>query len=448
MTGTGNVRRAGAFALVGALSLVAPAVAGRPPGPRVAASVLPFAVVAGYALYVAGEGRAFDLLARPGDYQDGRLYGLAGFSLAAAGLAIAAGRFGMPDGAFVGAVFVLSGGNLVQAVARTRWTDPFLSAAAFAAGGAAAGVGGVFAAAAIQGQTVAPALAVFLGTAGALTGGLLRAVLFERDDPLVMVTVGLLLWLFVVLFEGQAPPASVRVAVGLGVTVALGSLAYALGTASIPGMLTGVLLALLAVVLGGYGWFAILLTFFGLGGLATKFRYDEKRRRGIAEANEGARGSGNVLANSAVALVAVVAFAAADHVGAPREVFRLAFAGSVATAMSDTLSSEIGGLYDRPKLITTLETVEPGTDGAVTWQGEVAGLVGAAVIAAIAAVFYDLSVAGTAVVVLAGVVGMTVDSLLGATVEGETLGNQGVNLVATAAGAAVAALLLLAGLAA
>ncbi|MFB6205084.1 MAG: TIGR00297 family protein, partial [Haloglomus sp.] len=220
--------------------------------------------------------------------------------------------------------------------------------------------------------------------------------------------------------------------------------AFALGTASLTGMLTGVLLALLAIVLGDYGWFALLITFFGLGGLSSKYRYEEKRARGIAEANEGARGSGNVLANSAVALVAVVFFAASGRVGVPPELFRFAFAGSVATAMADTLSSEIGGLFDEPRLITTFERVEPGTDGAVTWQGELAGVVGAAVIGGIAALFFNLGPVATAVVVAGGFAGTLADSLLGATLEGPLLGNQGVNLLATLAGAVVSAALALA----
>lgn len=437
---TGNVRRAGVFALVGTLSLVVPALSGQPWPTRVAAGTLPFVAVAAYALYGVGEGRAFDTLARPGDYEEGRLYGLAGFSLAAAGLGILTARFGLPDAAYVGATFVLGFGNLAQAGARTRWGE-FVSAAAFAAGGMVAGAVGVLWAGALVGEAPTVALAAFLGAAGALLAGTLRAVLFERDDPLVMVTVAFLLWLFVAL-DVVAPP--LRVAVGLGVTVALGYVAYALDTASIAGMLTGVLLALLAVVLGGYGWFALLVTFFGLGGLASKYRYEEKRERGIAEANEGARGSGNVLANSAVALVAVLAFAASEHAGVPPRTFLFAFAGSVATAMSDTLSSEFGGLYDAPRLVTTFERVEPGTDGAVTWQGELAGLVGAGLIAGIAALFFGLGPTATGVVLGAGFVGMTVDSLLGATIEGDLVGNQGVNLLATAAGAAVGAGLALA----
>jgi uncharacterized protein (TIGR00297 family) len=204
-------------------------------------------------------------------------------------------------------------------------------------------------------------------------------------------------------------------------------------------MVTGILLALLAVVLGGYGWFAVLIAFFALGGLVSKFRYDEKLDRGVAQENEGARSSANVLANSSAALFSVLGYAASSRLGLPPELFLFAFVGSVAAAMSDTFSSEVGGLYDRPRLLTTLERVEPGTDGGVTWQGELAGLVGAAVVAAIGSPFFGFTAVGVAVVVLAGFAGMTVDSLLGATLEGDLLDNQGVNLAATATAAVVAA---------
>jgi len=128
--------------------------------------------------------------------------------------------------------------------------------------------------------------------------------------------------------------------------------------------------------------------------------------------------------------------------------------------MADTLSSEFGGLFDAPRLVTTLRPVAPGTDGAITWQGEVAGVAGAGLVAALAALAMpfggsaaigDLAgpaAAGTTVAVPvavavtgAGFVGMTVDSLLGATVEGGRIGNQGVNTLATLSGALAAVVL-------
>lgn len=433
---TGDLPRAVAFVVVGLLALVAPALDRTAPVLAVVASVVPFVAVAAVALGTT-EGRVFDLLARPTDYEAGRLYGIAGFALAAAGLAIVT-RFGLPHQAFVASVLLLSVGDLSRVAVREHRDDPFLRAVGFVLGAVLAAVGAFALVGVVTGSWAAPALVAFVAASGALAAGILRAVFFEDDLPLVMIAVALLLWLLLGLDVTVDPT---RVAVGLGLTVVLGGVAYGLETASIPGMLTGVLLSLLAVVLGGYGWFAVLVTFFALGGLAAKYRYDDKRERGIAEPNRGARGSGNVLANSAVALVAVLAFASSEQVGVAPTLFRFAFTGSVAAAMSDTLSSEIGGLYDHPRLITTLERVPAGTDGAVTVPGELAGLVGAGLIAGIAGVFFEWGPIGLGIVVAAGVAGMTVDSLLGATLEGWWLNNQGVNLLATLAAAAVAAAL-------
>ncbi|WP_336359962.1 DUF92 domain-containing protein [Haladaptatus sp. ZSTT2] len=425
---TSTVRRAGAFALVGMLSLSAP-VLGQ-------AAALPFVAIAVLALFVVSEGTLFELFARPGDHQDKRLYGLASFSLAAAGLAILASLFALPVSVFITSVLILAFGNLTQELLRQYSDNPFMATVGFSTGGFLAGLlSQVGLTAAEISMTTVP-VAAFLAASGALLGALLRAVLFERDDPLVMLTIGFLLWLFVDLgieVTGQ------QIVLALTLTVILGYVSYALETASIPGMLTGVLLSLLTIVLGGLGWFAMLISFFGIGGLSTKFRYDEKQQRGIAEENDGARGSGNVLANSAVAIAAVVGYAASPALTTlSPDLFLFAFAGSIAAAMSDTLSSEIGGLFDQPRLITTLKPVPAGTDGGVTWQGEVAGVGGAALIAAIAFVLFDtVSTTGASIIVLAGVAGMTVDSLLGATLEGVNLSNQGVNFLATLAAALV-----------
>ncbi|MFC4357305.1 DUF92 domain-containing protein [Halobium salinum] len=450
---TTPLRRAGGFAAVGTLSLAA-----APLGVGIAVA---FGAVAAVA-FLVDDGPLFELFARVGDREDGRLNGLLGFSLAAAGLSLfaTAPQFSRETGAplpvyaFVAGVLVLGYGNLGERLVQTVRDDPFLSAAGFTVVGflaaflgqlvvstvgrvagidAGAGAGPVV--------TVTVADAAFLAAAGALTAALLRSMLFERDDPLVMLSVGLLLW-----FLSYLPTnvTTTGVAVALAVTVGLGIVSYVLQTASIEGMLTGVLLSLLTIVLGGVGWFAVLITFFAVGGLSTKFRYDAKLSRGVAEENEGARGTGNVLGNSAVALAAVLAYAASAGLPVDATLFLFAFAGSLAAAMSDTLSSEIGGLFDTPRLITSLERVEPGTDGGVTWQGELAGVAGAALVALIAfALFERVDLLGAGVVLVGGVVGMTVDSLLGALVEGDRVGNEAVNFLATLAGAVAATLVAL-----
>jgi uncharacterized protein (TIGR00297 family) len=440
---TDRVRRAAAFALVGSLALAVPTLGGiEEPAYATVAAAGPFLAVAAGALAVDADSRLFELFARPGDRRDGTLYGLAGFTLAAAGLSILTVGFGMPGYVYVATVLLVPYGTLGGQLVRRRTDERVLVTAGFVAGGFLGASGGQLLGTWLLGAVVPLPIVAFLAASGALIGALLREVLFRRDEPLVMAVVGLLLWLFAVL---PIEITATRIAVALAVTVVLGYVSYALETASVAGMVTGILLGLLTIILGDYGWFAVLLAFFGVGGLAAKYRYEDKRTRGIAEGNEGARGTGNVLANSLVALLAVLGAAASPGVGVPPHVFLFAFTGAVSAALADTLSSELGGLFDDPRLITSLEVVDPGTDGAVTWQGELAGSAGAALIAAIAfAAFGTVGAAGAGVIVAAGMVGMTVDSLLGATIEGRLVGNQGVNFLATLAAALVGAALAVA----
>ena len=433
---TGSVSRASAFALVGSLSLLAPVIATLSLDPTVltTATVVPFAMVALLAAFAIRDGPVFELFARPGDRRERRLYGLAGFALATTALAILL-AFGLPVELFTASVCLLVFGNLGAQLVGLRYRSPLASTTGFVLAATVAG---------IAAQAVAETIAygepgpvgplVFFATAGALIAAQVRAALYEQDDPLVLLTVGLALWLLTELDLVLSLPGIV---LALGVTVAFGTVAYALGTASVTGMLTGIVLGLLTVVLGGYAWFVVLIAFYGVGGLSTKFRYEEKLARGVAEENDGARGSGNVLSNSAVALAAVVGYAATPTlIDLPSTLFLFAFAGALSTALADTLSSEIGGVYDEPRLITTGRRVAPGTDGAVTWQGELAGLAGASLVAFVALVLFDsITPVGALVVCLGGVAGMTADSLLGATLEGAYLGNQGVNFLATVFGA-------------
>lgn len=425
------------FAALCTLSLAVPLVE-----PRVAAAV---AGVVLLGAYVITDGPLFDLLAYPGDYEDSRLYGLITFVLAAVALGLMATAASMPIAVFVGTILLVGYGNLGAQLVRLRTDTDVVRVGGFCLAALAAAVAGQALTHSLTGDAVASALplVVFLAASGAFFAALLRDVLLPSDDPIIVLSVGLLLWL---LAELEPTIGTGEIVIALAVTVAFGYASYALETASIAGMLTGILLGLLTIVLGGYGWFTVLISFFAIGGLSTKFRYERKTELGVAEDNNGARGSGNVLGNAAVALVAVLGYAASDAGFLPREpeLFLFAFAGSIATAMSDTLSSEIGSVFDRPRLITTLEPVDPGTDGGVTWQGELAGVVGAAVVAAIAyGLFPDIELVGAAIIVAAGIAGMTVDSLLGATLEGTILGNQGVNFLATLSGAIVSALLVL-----
>jgi uncharacterized protein (TIGR00297 family) len=117
---------------------------------------------------------------------------------------------------------------------------------------------------------------------------------------------------------------------------------------------------------------------------------------------------------------------------------------ALAEAAADTVSSEIGQvLGGRPRMITTLRAVEPGTDGAVSIAGTLAGLLAAAIVAGAGSwalrgdfALFKLSCAGA-------VFGLLFDSLLGATFERVGwLNNDAVNFLSTASALAFALLML------
>jgi uncharacterized protein (TIGR00297 family) len=113
---------------------------------------------------------------------------------------------------------------------------------------------------------------------------------------------------------------------------------------------------------------------------------------------------------------------------------------ALAEAAADTVSSEIGRvLGGRPRMITTLRAVEPGTDGAISLAGTLSGVAAAVIVAAVGSMalgggpsIFWISSAG-------GVFGLFFDSLLGATLERSgRLNNDAVNFLSTVSAAACA----------
>ena len=122
-----------------------------------------------------------------------------------------------------------------------------------------------------------------------------------------------------------------------------------------------------------------------------------------------------------------------------------AFAGAIAAAAADTWATEIGA-HSRtpPRLISSGAPVSAGANGGVTLLGTAGGVLGAALIGGLTWVLGPRDLRLAAVVAVAGVLGMLIDSLLGATLQGpddKWLDNNGVNLAMTLAAAAIAAVL-------
>lgn len=184
--------------------------------------------------------------------------------------------------------------------------------------------------------------------------------------------------------------------------------------------------AVAAAIIGALvGWgaglrgFSMLALFFVTGSLLTAWNHERPLRN-----------ARQVLANGAWAAIGAAVIPWRPDLG------WAALVGSLATAQADTWATEIGARSPHPpRLITSRLPVAAGTSGGVTPLGTRAGVAGAVALAGLGAVLgvpLRLAALGGAV----GVVGMLIDSVLGATLEPKgRLDNDGVNLAATSFGA-------------
>lgn len=127
---------------------------------------------------------------------------------------------------------------------------------------------------------------------------------------------------------------------------------------------------------GGWQAFVLLLSFLVAGLAATFLGYGRKRQRGLAEAQQGRRGAGEVLAKSGVLLaLALEGWGARLTEGG---LVSWAVVACLAAAWADTWGSELGGLWGgRVWRLPDLKLVPAGTAGGVSAPGLVASLAGA-----------------------------------------------------------------------
>jgi uncharacterized protein (TIGR00297 family) len=206
------------------------------------------------------------------------------------------------------------------------------------------------------------------------------------------------------------------VLIGFALNAVIAAAAYKARSIDVPGALSAIVIGTLIVAGLGLGAFALMMVFFFLGSTMTKVGYSIKAARGIAQEKGGARGWRNAWANGGVPAL-IAGFAA---VGPPalRPLFMLAYAAAVATATADTCSSEVGKAYGRRTfLITTLKPVPPGTEGAVSLEGTLAAVGGAAAVAAVGLAFGLFSISGALLVTVAGVLGSLAESVMGTIAE-------------------------------
>jgi uncharacterized protein (TIGR00297 family) len=177
---------------------------------------------------------------------------------------------------------------------------------------------------------------------------------------------------------------------------------------------------------------------------ATRVGRARKERLGTAEPRKG-RSAAQIAANLGVAALVssdamqVWAMGTRWPLHGPMPLFAAGLA-ALAEAAADTVSSEIGQvLGGHPRMITTLRRAEPGTDGAVSAAGTLAGVAAASLVALLGTVALRGDARFCAVSCGGAVFGLLFDSLLGATLErAGWLNNDAVNFLSTGSAAGFA----------
>jgi uncharacterized protein (TIGR00297 family) len=159
-------------------------------------------------------------------------------------------------------------------------------------------------------------------------------------------------------------------------------------------------LAILIWVTLDWQGYVVVMFYFLVGSGVTRIGMAQKEAEGIAEKRSGARGPENVwgsaltgalcalgvgLINSGFLVPNSQYFGFAQYkslVPNLQSLLLLGYVASFSTKLADTTASEVGKTYGKSTfLITTLKPVPRGTEGAVSLEGTLAGIVASVAIA-------------------------------------------------------------------
>lgn len=243
-----------------------------------------------------------------------------------------------------------------------------------------------------------------------------------------------------------------RIVWAVGLNLALGTLAFLLHLVNKAGWLGGMFVGILAFWGGGWQGYVILWFFFMTGTLVSKHGLAIKASWGGAQEEEGRRGAKHALANCAAGvLLGILAYIFELNGDLVWSILcKAGLVGAFATAISDTTANELGQLYGKhPILPTTLKPVPVGTEGAVSVEGTLFGVLASLLIGLLAwllpglllpIMFFPGPWQIIPAAVLGAFLGSMFESYLGATLgQRKIMGNEAMNFTNTVVGGVLTA---------
>ncbi|XP_010273464.1 PREDICTED: protein VTE6, chloroplastic isoform X2 [Nelumbo nucifera] len=172
----------------------------------------------------------------------------------------------------------------------------------------------------------------------------------------------------------------------------------------------------------------------------------QKESQGVAEKRKGRRGPGSVIGSSAAGCVCAVLSIYGGGGAAISRLLQLGFVASFCTKLSDTVSSEIGKAYGKTTyLVTTFKVVPRGTEGAVSVEGTIAGLLASTLLAYVGCLVGQIDASEVVICIVASQIANLGESVLGAALQDKEgfqwLNNDVVNVINISLGSISAVLM-------
>lgn len=179
------------------------------------------------------------------------------------------------------------------------------------------------------------------------------------------------------------------------------------------GVTASIIIGYLVIIFGGLNYFVILLVFFLVSAAVTRLRVKVVGESFVEK--DWIRSWRNVLANGLAPTFAIIL---PITLGEGSKIMAVGYLGAIGTAFADTLATEIGLLYEgKPRLITSFEKVEKGTPGAISPYGYLGGLLALILLSGLAPIAGLTFSSAALIIIFSGLLGMTIDSVLGAGVQ-------------------------------